>query len=109
MTAKLRGRRSAAIGQRRDSTWSARRVLWESVLLREETSAGRARRSEPRLVGDHDRLDAVAQPELAQDARDVRLDRRLAEEQAPGPLASTSCAGSTSLSRKPLAPARNAS
>ena len=33
------------------------------------------------LVGEHDRLHAVAQPELHQHARDVRLDRRLAHDQ----------------------------
>jgi signal transduction histidine kinase len=33
------------------------------------------------LVGEHDRLHAVAQAELGQDARDVRLDRVLGEDQ----------------------------
>src|SRR3712207_2958846 len=44
------------------------------------------RADEPGLVGDDDGLDAVAEPELAQDARDVRLDRRLAEDEALGEL-----------------------
>src|SRR6266508_6363827 len=93
MTANLRSRWSAAIGPRGDSTWSARRVLRYALLLREEMSAGRARRSEPGLVGGDDRLDAVAQPELAQDARHVRLDRRLAEKQALGQLGVREAAG----------------
>ena len=124
---------------------------------------------EPGLVGEDDRLDAVAQAELGEQPRDVRLDRRLARrsaarrsraldrpcatssstsrsrgvssssagaaraggggrrdelvDQPPGHrrreqrLArrprpgspSVSCSGPTSLSRKPLAPARSAS
>ena len=35
----------------------------------------------PGLVGEHDRLHAVAQAELLEDVRDVRLDRRLADEE----------------------------
>src|SRR5205809_1424800 len=41
---------------------------------------------DPRLVGEHHRLDAVAQAELAQDPGDVALDRRLAEEELPRDL-----------------------
>jgi hypothetical protein len=33
----------------------------------------------PRLVGKHDGLDAVAEVELLEDVRDVRLDRRFAD------------------------------
>ena len=41
---------------------------------------------EPRLVGEHDRLDAVAQPELVQDVRHVGLDGRVADDQRGGDL-----------------------
>src|SRR5690349_11536797 len=41
---------------------------------------------DPRLVGEHDRLDAVAQAQLAEDARDVALDGRFAEKQLAGDL-----------------------
>ena len=36
---------------------------------------------EPGLVGEHDRLDAVAEVELLEDVRDVRLDGRVADEE----------------------------
>ena len=39
------------------------------------------------VVGENDRLDAVAQAELAQDAGDVRLDGGLAEKQPLGQVA----------------------
>src|SRR4030095_12805860 len=41
---------------------------------------------QPGLVGQDDGLNAVAEVQLAEDARDVALDRRLAEEQALGEL-----------------------
>ena len=120
----------------------------------------------PGLVGEHDRLDAVAEVELLEDVRDVRLHGRLADEEllpdlgvgeavgdqaqdlelARGQLverlaaasgrgmrvncsitrfvtvgersaspaatvriAASSCSGGSSLSTKPLAPARSAS
>ena len=48
--------------------------------------ARRRRAHEPRLVGDHDRLGAVAQAELLEDVRDVRLHRVLADDEARGDL-----------------------
>src|SRR5215208_8066674 len=48
-------------------------------LVLEEELGGRP--YEAGLVREHDRLHAVAELELPQHARDVRLDRRLAEEQ----------------------------
>ena len=53
----------------------------------------RAGPHEPGLVGEHDGLDAVAQAELAQHARDVRLDGRLAQEQPLGQLRVRQAAG----------------
>jgi phosphatidylinositol alpha 1,6-mannosyltransferase len=44
------------------------------------------RRDEVGLVGDHDGLDAVAEAEFGQDARDVGLHRRFGQEQAAGDL-----------------------
>jgi hypothetical protein len=41
--------------------------------------AGVERRGEPGLVGEHHRLDAVAEAELLEDVRDVCLDGRLAD------------------------------
>src|SRR4051794_6844429 len=41
---------------------------------------------EPGLVGEHDRLGPVAQVELLQQTRHVRLDRRVADEQLPAYL-----------------------
>ena len=40
-----------------------------------------ARAGQPRLVGEHDRLRAVAQPELREQPRDVRLHRRLLDDE----------------------------
>ena len=45
-------------------------------------SAVLARPDQTRLVGEDDRLHAVAQPELAQQVRDVRLHRRLGRRRA---------------------------
>ena len=53
-------------------------VYWASLLP--------ARDDEPGLVGEHDGLDAVAQPELAQHVGDVGLDRRVAEDERRGDL-----------------------
>ena len=47
---------------------------------------GGSRFDEPALVGEDDGLDAVAQVELGEDAGDVRLHRRLADEQLGGDL-----------------------
>ena len=41
---------------------------------------------ESAFVGEHHRLGAVAQPELGEDAGDVRLDRRVADDQLGGDL-----------------------
>src|SRR5215207_3584941 len=41
---------------------------------------------EPGLVGEHDGLDAVAQAELGQQPRDVRLDRRFLDGEQLGDL-----------------------
>ncbi len=71
------------------------------------------RLDEAGLVGEHDRLDAVAEIDLLQDVPDVRLHGRLAEKEllcsSASPAATvrtpaTSCARGASLSRKPLAP-----
>ena len=48
---------------------------------RHESQVGVARSDDAGLVGEHDRLDAVAEAELHQDARDVRLHRRLRDEE----------------------------
>ena len=48
---------------------------------------GRPRADDAGLVGEHDELRAVAQVELEQQVRDVRLHRRLGEDQAVGDLA----------------------
>src|SRR5262245_15338405 len=52
-----------------------------------------ARLDEAGLVGEHDRLHAVAQIELHQHVRDVRLHGRLADEQAGGDLRVREAAG----------------
>ena len=44
------------------------------------------RLEEARLVGEHDRLDAVAEVELLEDVGDVRLDGRVADEELLGDL-----------------------
>src|SRR5262249_46395442 len=63
--------------------WTLERCpLWPSLLRVRETRADVARwRSDedPRLVGQHDELGAVAEVELLQDMRDVRLDGRVAD------------------------------
>src|ERR1700759_1469176 len=46
-----------------------------------------ARPYEPGLVGEHDGLHAVAQPELLQDPVHVRLDGRAADDEPGGDLA----------------------
>src|SRR5581483_11020405 len=48
--------------------------------------AGRLRLEQPRLVREHDRLHAVAEVELLEDVRDVRLHRRVADEEPPADL-----------------------
>ena len=47
----------------------------------------------PGLVGQHDRLDAVAEPELHEHAGDVGLDRRLGDDQLGGDLGVREAAG----------------
>ena len=58
---------------------------------------------QPRLVGEHDRLHAVAQPELREQPRDVRLDRRLLDDEqlarSPRSRGPARRAASTSSSR----------
>src|SRR3954463_3029153 len=56
-------------------------------------SGGGAGLDQSGLVGDDDGLDAVAQAELLEDPRDVRLDRRLAEEELPRDLGVRAAAG----------------
>ena len=51
-----------------------------------QRSAGCARLDEARLVREDDGLDAVAEPELPEDARDMRLHGRLADEELLGDL-----------------------
>src|SRR5262249_10883702 len=43
-----------------------------------------ARDNHPRLVGGHDELSAIAQPELGQDAADMRFRRRMADDEPLG-------------------------
>src|SRR6266545_1034294 len=50
-------------------------------------SPSRARRDQPPLVGEDDRLDTVARVELHQNAFDVGLDRRLLDHERRGDLA----------------------
>src|SRR6266480_3353830 len=49
-------------------------------------SAGCAGLDEARLVGEDDGLDAIAEPELPEDVRDMRLHGRLADEELLGDL-----------------------
>src|SRR5687767_8355942 len=48
---------------------------------------------EARLVGEHDGLDAVAQVELVEDARNVRLHRRRLDNELAGDLGVREAAG----------------
>jgi hypothetical protein len=59
-------------------------------------------------VREHDRLHAVAQPELHQHARDMRLDRRIAHDQLGSDLGVRQPARDQ-LEDLQLAPARSAS
>jgi hypothetical protein len=60
-----------------------------------------------RLVGEHDRLDAVADLELLKDVRDVRLDRGLADVELASDLAVRKPGVGVAVERR--APARGAS
>src|SRR5919206_2396576 len=53
---------------------------------RSRVPSARRRLHEACVVGEHDRLHAVAEVELAEDARDVRLHRRLADDELLGDL-----------------------
>jgi hypothetical protein len=80
---------TAASGPPRKSSAQPTGRLRAARAQRRAELAGRllARLHEPALVGQHDRLDAVAQVQLGQDPRDVGLHGRLAEEEALRDLA----------------------
>ena len=59
----------------------------------DDPPTSRVRVDEPGLVGEHDRLDAVAQVELLEDVRDVRLDGRLADVELLADLGVREAAG----------------
>jgi len=72
-------------------------------------SAGGTGRDQAALVGVDHCLDAVAEAELLQDVGDVRLRRRLADDELLADLGVRLSSGGASFSMKPLAPARRQS
>ena len=90
----------------RSSRSSIRRWSQARGRLASSTSALRAGLRQPALVGEDHRLDPVAQAELHQDALDVRLDRRLLDDELGRDLARST--GRARPARAPRARAASA-